>query len=313
MTTPQKIAFVSCAYATHRPVQPAWRQILDAKPDLLLMLGDNAYMDWAGSLNWDFEALEKCYREQFDVSDFNAVIKSVPTLAIWDDHDCGPNDTFGAEAPPEKLAKTRALFDKWMGFAVNNNRPNMYCSYEGLADVKVLMLDVRTFRTRASAKPPVLLGVEQEKWLWKQLDPVSTPQKRITIIGSGSVFSIGKGPDRVVLHESVAEGLKSRLAFRPGGGTDIGRRALFLGGDVHYNAFHTHAEGFHEAISSGVACFKPRTESEAQFVPENYADNWGLITIDESQVRIDFHANALATRNPRPQIIDTATWAAKEA
>lgn len=28
--TPTKIAFVSCAYATYRPVQPAWDEILKA-------------------------------------------------------------------------------------------------------------------------------------------------------------------------------------------------------------------------------------------------------------------------------------------
>lgn len=80
--TPQKMAFVSCAYGTCRDAQPAWTEILAAKPDLLLMLGDNAYMSWYGD-EWDFKALEDRYRAQFAVKEFRAVIDSTPTLATW--------------------------------------------------------------------------------------------------------------------------------------------------------------------------------------------------------------------------------------
>jgi PhoD-like phosphatase len=303
----KKIAFVSCAYATYRDSQPAWKQILAAKPDVLLMLGDNAYMSWYGS-DWDFKALEDCYRAQFAVKEFRAVIDSIPTLAIWDDHDCGPDDTFGAEAPPDRLAKTREMFDRWMGFARNNNPPHMYCTYEDLPEVKIVMLDVRSYRTSSAAEHATLLGAAQEKWLWEQLDPDTAPQKLLTIVASGTGFSVGKPGHRVEDYKSVADGIRSRLAFQPGGAGSLGRRALFLGGDVHYNKFVTHKAGFYEAISSGVACFLPHTYTESDFVPERYSDNWGLITIGDARVQIDFFANPHTKGNPSRRVIDIDSW-----
>ena len=117
-----KIVFVSCAYAIHRPVQPAWQQILDQVPDadLLLMLGDTAYMNWFGG--WELRKLEPCYEAQFKIASFLQLIKKVPTLAIWDDHDCDINDVRGAEFPDE-VQQSRKLFDRWMGFAVKSAVP----------------------------------------------------------------------------------------------------------------------------------------------------------------------------------------------
>jgi alkaline phosphatase D len=302
-----KIAFVSCAYATYRPTQPAWEQILAAKPDLLLMLGDNAYMSWYGS-EWDFKALENCYKAQFDVPAFRELIASVPTLAVWDDHDCGPDDTCGAEVPKDFLATTREKFDRWMGFARNNNRPHMYCTYRDIPDVQVLMLDGRTYRTGSQAAHPTMLGDVQEEWLWAQLDPHQHPQAGITIVATGTGLSVGKPGHRVQDYPTFAATLRSKLAFRDGDDVDAGRRALFLGGDVHYNSFKSHPEGFHEAVSSGVACFNPRTYVESEFVEDRYSDNWGLITIDELQVQVEFHANAHTNGNPAPRVIDRETW-----
>jgi phosphodiesterase/alkaline phosphatase D-like protein len=307
----KKIAFVSCAYGTYRPVQPAWEEILAVKPDLLLMLGDNAYMSWYGN-HWDFKALEECYRAQFAIKEFRAVIDTVPTLAIWDDHDCGPNDTCGAEVSKDDIATTRGMFNHWMGFALNNNRPHMYCTYDDLPGVKVVMLDVRTYRTSSGAIQPSLLGGAQESWLWDSLDERTSSQKLITIVGSGSAFSAGAPGHQFRDYKGVAEGLKERLAFRAGDGADIGRRALFLGGDVHYNQFVTHDVGFHEAISSGVACFKPRTDSEANFLPARHSDNWGLITIDDTHLQVEFHVNAHTNGNPRRRNIDIASWTVVE-
>ncbi|MBQ0942283.1 alkaline phosphatase D family protein [Ideonella sp. 4Y16] len=304
-----KIAFVSCAYATYRRDQPAWAQILEAQPDLLLMLGDNAYMSWDGT-DWLFDKLEDCYVDQFKVPTFRRLIDSVPTLAVWDDHDCGPNDTYGAEAPPDYLATTREKFDRWMGFARNNNRPHMYCSYRDIPNVQVLMLDGRTYRTRPDKWKPVLFGQAQEQWLAEQLDPTLYRQPAITIVATGSAFSEG---DSVSKYPAEAKRLRELLAFREGDAADSGRRALFLGGDIHRNHFFTHPEGFHELISSGVACFKPRTYVESEFVESRYSDNWGLITLDESQVRVEFFANAHTQGNPKAQVIDIATWKATPA
>jgi PhoD-like phosphatase len=291
---PTKIAFVSCAFATYRRHQPAWTDILAARPDVLLMLGDNAYMAWDGQqddpADWDFAALEECYRLQFDVADFRRLIAAVPTLAIWDDHDSGPNDTQGARLPPDYLRTVREKFDRWMGFTRNNNRPHMYCSYLDLPDVQVLMLDGRSFRTLTTADGATMLGEAQEDWLWSRLDPTRTPQRKFTLVCLGTGFTEGKGSEQVRAYPSFADRLKQHLSFRPGGGDDPGRRALFVAGDIHRNVFRTMNDvGLHEVMSSGVACFQTGTDEDGLSDPANFIDKWGLITIGTDTVDIDFN------------------------
>ena len=290
-----KIAFVSCAFASLRRKQPAWTEIRAANPDLLIFLGDNAYMSWGGhqdvATDWRFDDLEACYRLQSQVPDYKWLIENVPSLAIWDDHDCGPNDTVGASAPPAFLATSREKFDRWMGFARNNNRPHMYCTYLDIPDVQVIMLDVRTYRTWYDAANATMLGTEQEQWLWRQLDATVTPQRKFTIVCSGSGFTHGADDQTVQDYKAFAEILKQRLAFRPGSNGDVGRRSLFLAGDIHQNEFSTLPEvGVHEAISSGVACFPIGTKVVDKTTENKLRiDKWGLLTIDGETVNFDFH------------------------
>lgn len=314
MTT--KIAFVSCAYATYRKEQPAWQQILDQVPDLnlLLLLGDTAYMGWGDTWDdknkkwipesWDFAALNHCYEEQFKIKAFRELIAkpNVSTLAIWDDHDCGVNNVCGATVP-EQVKKSRALFDKWMGFAVNAGRPEMYDVYDMLPDVRILMLDGRSYRTAPTAANATMLGLEQEKWLWKQLDPAQTVQRPITIVANGVGLSQGSDGEVVQAYAGFWEKLRGELSFRdkPSGVSgDGGRRTLYVAGDIHRNKFlpfeenpekngPIESERIHQAFSSGVACFITKTYTIDQFTPDRHTDNWGLITIDEHNVTIDFH------------------------
>ena len=302
MTT--KIAFVSCAYATHRPGQIAWQQILDTAPDLnlLLLLGDTAYMGWGDTWDdknkkwipepWDFAALNHCYEEQFKIESFSKLIAKIPTLAIWDDHDCGVNNVRGAEFP-ERVKKSRALFDQWMGFAVNAGRPEMYDVYDKLPDVRILMLDGRSYRTLPTAANATMLGPEQEKWLWKQLDPAQSVQRPITIVANGVGLSEGSKVEVVKAYKSFSNRLLKELSFRakPSGAPgDYGRRSIFLAGDIHRNHFrHFEEKRIYEVLSSGVACFIPNTITVKDFTADRHTDNWGLITIDEENVTIDFH------------------------
>lgn len=315
----RKIAFVSCAYATYRPHQPAWTAIRAARPDLLLMLGDNAYMNW-WETDWNFPALEACYRAQFEgtgqgMDDFRALIQRTPTMAVWDDHDCGPNDTMGG-APgtdPAHLRRARDLFNHWMGFARNNNADgHMYCTWDDFPELRVLMLDGRTWRTRPTADGATVLGKDQERWLRDRL--TQDPQRRITIVATGSAFG-RPDPEQeghvVADYTRFARDLRGLLAFRPGDGTekDLGRRALYLGGDVHANAFRSRSDGWHEAISSGVACFRRGTEEHASQAPESaQIDHWGLITVTDRHVHIDLHERLSGADTFMRRSIDIDTW-----
>lgn len=43
------IIFTSCMDAERIPSQPIWDHIADEEPDVLILLGDQIYMDWAKS------------------------------------------------------------------------------------------------------------------------------------------------------------------------------------------------------------------------------------------------------------------------
>ena len=49
-----KLAFTSCMDAVRVPDQPIWDQIRAEQPDVLLLLGDQIYMDWGdlGGSDW---------------------------------------------------------------------------------------------------------------------------------------------------------------------------------------------------------------------------------------------------------------------
>ena len=164
------------------------------------------------------------------------------------------------------------------------------------------MLDGRTHRTSAERVDASLLGEEQENWLWQQLDPVQTVQRPIKLLGHGVGLSQGSPAEVVTAYADFWNKLRLEPLFRAGADNDIGRRSLFLAGDIHRTHFVTHeAERIHEVLSSGVACFKPGTGIPSQFTPERFTDNWGLITLDADTVRIDFHGRADKPGSKRPR------------
>ena len=112
-----KIAFTSCMDATRVPMQPVWSEILRRQPDVVMLLGDQIYMDWGdlGASNWKKliardpgKGLEKFaqdmhyrYETQARVKEFMALMQYLrgdgkTLLMTWDDHDFAWNNSLGA-------------------------------------------------------------------------------------------------------------------------------------------------------------------------------------------------------------------------
>lgn len=297
-----RIAFASCANIELRSHgQIAWAQMADATPELLLLLGDTTYMNWddplPGETGWEPERLAANYARQFDVPDFQHLLQAQPTLAIWDDHDLGPNDSCGGEMPAEQVAFSRALFDRYLHMAINANKPQMYCSHD-IGPVRVIMLDVRTHRTHSNGNlPPTVLGDAQEGWLWHQL---ATNTQPYTVIASGSVTDRGidghKFRDYPVFYQRLLQEL------RHGGKTGADgrpRKVLFLSGDIHDNRWRPQA-GFFEATSSGVACIAPRNGPPI--------DNWGLLEFDTTADEVRIHLRGRAPSYTRTHRVQLSSW-----
>ena len=275
-----KIAFVSCANVEKRKLQPAWDHIAASAPDLLLLLGDNTYMNWVET-KWEPDRLLANYEAQFQIKAFKDLIHSVPTLAIWDDHDLGPNDSCGGAMADEQVKLSRSYFDKYLAVAINNNRPHMYCTHD-IGDVRVIMLDVRTYRTLSSAPAATVLGAAQEQWLWDQL---ALNPKPYTIVASGSVSNRGASGHKLTDYKQFWQRLRNELSHvPPKPDPKSNRKVLFLSGDIHDNRWKKWNGYFFEATSSGVACVVGD--------PALPTDNWGLLEYGNTELRVTLNGHA---------------------
>ncbi len=124
-----KLAFTSCMNISQRPEQPVWEKISQEKPDYLLLLGDSIYADvpWPQVLGQDTSIeelkdnqlvihLHRLYQQQLAEPRFAALIRQVPTFAIWDDHDFLGNNSRGGNLSPALNAHvraTRAVFNAY--------------------------------------------------------------------------------------------------------------------------------------------------------------------------------------------------------
>ena len=93
-----RIAFGSCA--DQEKPQPIWDAVLGYKPDLFIFAGDNVYGDLRNGREVPeperMASLREAYATAAQIPGFREVRRTIPHLAIWDDHDYGQNDA-GAE------------------------------------------------------------------------------------------------------------------------------------------------------------------------------------------------------------------------
>ena len=110
-----RIVFTSCSDPIDEPVQPVWDRIAAERPDHLVLIGDQIYMDFgflgigsdnpplgkpAGMRNGEFAAaMHERYRREHAIMTSGAL---GPLLAgplrvhgIWDDHDFAWNNSYG--------------------------------------------------------------------------------------------------------------------------------------------------------------------------------------------------------------------------
>ena len=176
------IAFGSCLKET-RP-QPIWQSVMDSKPDVFVLLGDNIYGDTR-----DMDKLREKWSTFGAIEGFQKLRANCRLLAVWDDHDYGENDA-GLEYLPK--AESQQIFLDFLNEPKDSRRrksPGIYDSIILGPDgkrVQFILLDTRFFRsslkkvsTRLRGKGPYgpnysdqaeILGKEQWSWLEEKLD-----------------------------------------------------------------------------------------------------------------------------------------------
>ncbi len=185
-----EIGFGACAgYTPWR--ERMWRRIASYDFPLLLLLGDNVYIDRP-----ERQVLQRyCYYRRQSRREFRTLTPETCIAAVWDDHDFGDNDSEGGPEPFEPEWKV----DAWQTFRNNWNnaaygggedQPGVWHEMS-IADVDIFMLDGRYYRTSEDAESPSMLGPTQKQWLFEKLQSSTATFK---LIASGVPFPDGAKP-----------------------------------------------------------------------------------------------------------------------
>lgn len=270
-----KIAFASCMLQQRFERQPVWQRIQAEDPDVVVLLGDAIYLDIdahpQGMQDNEFgEHAHARYHAQLAVPEFDALLRHMAAkggrrvFAVWDDHDFLWHAAAGAtiaEMPEHagKVLRSRVLFQAFRQALVDTGSfpASFYDTQPPAAgddgplfdavplgdDVWLHLTDGRSCRTETWLVPQdkrAILGATQLTTLAAAAE--AAPPSTVHLVASASTSSSWKA----YLHDWTALGA---IASR--------HRTLLLSGDVHHNAFASHAVGdglpLHEATSSGAA------------------------------------------------------------
>jgi alkaline phosphatase D len=185
-----RVAFGSCPRFADDRVQPIWPVVTRLEPDLFFWIGDNIYGDTTYP-----EILREEYRRQRDVAGLQPLLRNVPHLAIWDDHDYGQNNQ--DRRNPIKKESLAIFREYWANPAYGlPDVPGIFFSYSYGA-VDFFFLDDRFYRDPDEAPDSpekTLLGPRQLAWLMSELK-ASTAAFKVLVSGSGWSVEKGMGSD----------------------------------------------------------------------------------------------------------------------
>jgi alkaline phosphatase D len=147
------------------PHERVWNTILDRRPHLLLMLGDNVYIDQPTSSH---QNLYTYYRRQ-SRPEWRKLVANTPTFSIWDDHDFGKNDCSGGpliDEPAWKPKVWQIFTQNWVNPSYGGGPEQPGCWYKfAWGDVDFIMLDCRYYRNARGRENATMLGPVQKAWL----------------------------------------------------------------------------------------------------------------------------------------------------
>jgi alkaline phosphatase D len=317
-----KIGFTSCMSFTVFAQQPVWDQIAAQRPDRLLLLGDSIYIDappypigithprQLAPSDFLQHVLER-WRTQLDQPQFRALVKTVPTDAIWDDHDflwdgCHGEGAIDKIIYRDNIRISRALFNAFQRTLDARLAAGSFPSADNDASInqpdepppgyrhKVLAPDLHLHLTdgRSWRIQRDLLGAAQRAQIEARL--ASAPAAA-HLIASGSVV---QAEDNACWAQFEDHAWLLQLARR--------HKILVLSGDMHANRFKSinlgDGQWLHDATASGAAvCKLVGAGSKCQ--------NYGLLSTDPATLRLDFFSHGTPD-SVGAWAIDRQTWKA---
>lgn len=155
-----------------------WDTIRLRRPDALLLLGDNVYLSLPESVG---AFHDYTYYQLQSRPEFRRVVASVPTFAIWDDHDAGIDDVFlgpYTDKPAWKRDYLELFHRNWNNPAggAPPERPGVWFKFR-VGPVECFMLDCRYYRENFLKENASMLGPVQKAWLLESLRVSTAPFK----------------------------------------------------------------------------------------------------------------------------------------
>lgn len=199
-----RIAFGSCSKISQYGVAPVYEAIADERPDFSIFLGDNVYFIVADGSNvhfrgtpttgpvgdWNFfESMVARYLRTRNHPDLRRMLRTIPSYAVWDDHDYGPDNADSLFELKEEAA--RAFVQVWANPSYGTAAtPGIFSSFRH-GPVEVFLMDDRFHKLSPLRNPELtpetgrIWGKEQLQWLMKGL---RASDAAVKVIANGTQF-----------------------------------------------------------------------------------------------------------------------------
>ncbi len=252
-----RIAFGSCSKVSQFNSGPIYKAVAKERPDMALFIGDNSYFIVADGSNKHFnttgqtgdwsspEAMTARHLTTRMHPDLQAMFRSVPSYAVWDDHDYGPDN---ADRTFDLREEATTVFRQmWANPAYGTDSiPGVFSSFRN-GPVEVFLMDDRYYKYSPQKHKDVTMatgeiwGRAQTDWLLAGLKRSTAPVK---LIANGTQVvtrsTSGEGHRREAqneLHRLIAHIEEHRIDG-----------VIFLSGDRHYSELHFEARDGHPPL-----------------------------------------------------------------
>lgn len=247
-----RIGFGSCSKVSQFGKAPIYKAVAEEQPDFFLFGGDNVYFIVGDGSDrhfgttgrkgdWEFHEtmLVRHLRTRVHPH-LDKMHRTVPSYAVWDDHDYGPNNADSTFSMKEEA--TRAFKQVWANPGYGTGEIEGIFSSFRHGPVEVFLMDNRTHKYShfehddVTRENGAIWGEAQLNWLLDGLKASTAPVK---VIANGTQFlsmtserSEGHYQEALQERERLLEFLESEQI----GGV------IFLTGDRHYSEVTRHEQ-----------------------------------------------------------------------
>lgn len=282
-----KIVVTSCCKLEHVNPQPVWRDIMQENPDVLILAGDNIYLDCdhhRNPLKLGAE-LRTLYKKQADEPHFKALISDIRSrgaklLSIYDDHDFMGNNRHGGDNDPDLRDAARAELVAAFSPPLTGN--DVY-SVSRLGLIDIVILDERFYRRTPSVSKGdrnAILGHTQ--WNWFENIVADSDAKYLMVISSSTFHEFQNlGILNELFGESWEEYPSAFERMRQLLTKDNKAGRIIISGDIHRNDMYD---------DSGVMEFATSAVARKSFKYGTSRENYGVFTFDEDSMRVELRS-----------------------